>query len=92
MGFSYVSQRFRCFQSEPRQATPTSDLLINIFAEHYTLDQIKESARQKVLDIFNIDKMIQQTLSAYKETLMNRRLFKKMKLSEQAKPNFQTNV
>ncbi|MCB0413355.1 MAG: glycosyltransferase family 4 protein [Bdellovibrionales bacterium] len=80
------------FLIRPADRKALSDLLINIFAEHYTLDQIKESARQKVLDIFNIDKMIQQTLSAYKETLMNRRLFKKMKLSEQAKPNFQTNV
>lgn len=52
-----------------------SDLIIDIFSEQATNFMIGEKAREKVLSLFDVHKLIEQTETAYIKTILSTKLY-----------------
>ncbi|MCB0342550.1 MAG: glycosyltransferase family 4 protein [Pseudobdellovibrionaceae bacterium] len=57
------------FLIRPADTTALTHLLLQIFTEQLPVEKIGEHARNKVLDLFDSNKMVDQTLEAYRNTL-----------------------
>lgn len=65
------------FLLRPADVDSMSNLLVEIFSGTMPADEIGERARQKVLDLFDTQKMVQSVLAAYRKILLNTGLYKK---------------
>lgn len=65
------------FLLRPADVDSMSNLLVEIFSGTMPADEIGERARQKVLDLFDTQKMVQTVLAAYRKILLNTGLYKK---------------
>lgn len=67
---SYVIEDARDgFLIRPADRDSLSQLLIEIFSGHIETLEIGEKARAKVLDLFDLNRMVESTVSAYKKIL-----------------------
>jgi 1,2-diacylglycerol 3-alpha-glucosyltransferase len=65
------------FLIRPADTNSLSELLIDIFSFSANYENVGERARHKVLSLFDLKKLTQQTLDAYFQTLSMTRRFKK---------------
>ncbi len=65
------------FLIRPADINSLSELLIDIFSFTASYAAVGERARQKVLSLFDLKKLTQQTLEAYNQTLLMTRRYKK---------------
>lgn len=65
------------FLLRPADTGALSQLIIKIASEEISTAEIGERARSKVMNLFDMDKMLSLTLEAYYKTLLNTRLYKK---------------
>lgn len=69
------------FLLRPADTTALSQLLIQICSGELSTELIGDNARSKVMNLFDMDKMLTLTLEAYLKTLMNSRLYKNTPIS-----------
>lgn len=75
------------FLIRPADINSLSELLIDIFSFSANYENVGERARQKVLSLFDLQKLTQQTLNAYFETLsMTRRYAKTVQDQKDMRP------
>lgn len=65
------------FLVRPADINGIATLLIQIFTDQLPVAHIGESARQKVMSLFDTQKMVQETLDAYYETLSRTGIYQK---------------
>nr|BFD61921.1 hypothetical protein BdHM001_06020 [Bdellovibrio sp. HM001] len=65
------------FLLRPADVDSMSNLLVEIFSGTMPAEEIGERARQKVVDLFDTQKMVQSVLDAYRKILLNTGLYKK---------------
>jgi len=65
------------FLIRPADIEALSYLLLSIFHETSTTSEIGEKARLKVMNLFDTEKMVTQTLDAYYQTLLNTGWYRK---------------
>lgn len=65
------------FLLRPADVDSMANVLVEIFSGTLSADEIGEKARQKVVDLFDTQKMVQATLDAYRKILVNTGLYKK---------------
>lgn len=65
------------FLIRPADSDSLANLLLEIFAGHLPAQEIGERAGKKVLDYFDLNKMVQSTIDAYRNILINRGLYSK---------------
>ncbi len=70
------------FLIRPADTNSLCELLIDIFSFSANYENVGERARQKVLSLFDLQKLTQQTLDAYFETLSMTRRFAKPPLAQ----------
>ena len=58
------------FLARPADVLTISTLLIQIFEEHLPIGDIGQNAHKKVIELFDTDKMVDNTISAYYKTLV----------------------
>ena len=58
------------FLISPTDMSSLSNLLMDIFTEHISILQIGEQARKKAMNLFDTKKMVEQTVTAYRKTLL----------------------
>ncbi|MEK6773780.1 MAG: glycosyltransferase family 4 protein [Bdellovibrionota bacterium] len=64
------------FLLRPADIDSLSNLLIEIFSGALPVDQIGEKARQKVIELFDTQKMVRALLDAYRKIILNRGNFR----------------
>lgn len=67
------------FLVRPADSTSLSQLFIGIFDERISTQEIGESARNKVMNLFDTKKMVNLTVDSYFHALVNTRLYRKDK-------------
>jgi len=65
------------FLLRPADVESMSNLLVEIFSGTMPAEEIGERARQKVVDLFDTQKMVQATLEAYRKILLSTGMYKK---------------
>ena len=65
------------FLIRPADASTLSQLFIGIFDEKISTQEIGEAARNKVMNLFDTQKMVSMTIDAYYHALMNTRLYRR---------------
>lgn len=70
------------FLVRPADIQAISSLFIKICAEKLPSEQIGENARNKVMNLFDTDKMVAETIDAYYATLVKSRQYKKPRLEK----------
>ncbi len=68
------------FLLRPADTTALSELLVAVCAEELPIQEIGERARNKVMNLFDMNKMLGQTLEAYQKTLINTGRYKKQSI------------
>ena len=77
------------FLLRPADRGSLSILLIKLFADQIPSESIGENARQKVVNLFDIEKMLNQTLYAYYQTLLNTGIYKSKPIPKLAQNYFE---
>jgi len=67
------------FLIRPADVHSLSTLLVQIFSDLLPTREIGESARNKVMNLFDMEKMVAQTVKAYTQTLLSTRWYVKPK-------------
>lgn len=71
-----VEDGFDGFLIRPADKQSLSKLIIQIFTGHINSDDVGENARKKVINLFDLDKMVTQSLDAYQRILSHSGLYK----------------
>ena len=61
------------FLIRPADVGSLSELLMRVFNGHIATDQMGRQARQKVMSLFDTEKMVEQTIAAYRKALSHTR-------------------
>lgn len=64
------------FLIRPADQQSLSKLIIQVFTGHINSEDIGENARKKVINLFDLEKMLKQTLDAYQRILSHSGLYK----------------
>lgn len=73
------------FLIRPADVHSLSTLLIQIFSDLLPAREIGESARNKIMNLFDMEKMVKETVEAYTRTLLSTRWYAKPK-SKKSRP------
>ena len=65
------------FLLRPADTQALSQLLIRLCTDELPSDEIGENARLQMLNMFDIDKMVEQTLQAYEKTMIHSKFYAK---------------
>lgn len=74
-----VEDGFDGFLIRPADIQSLSTLLIEIFAGNLPASEIGQRARKKVIDLFDTEKLVKETIAAYYKILINTNRYKKPK-------------
>ncbi|MCB0385004.1 MAG: glycosyltransferase, partial [Bdellovibrionales bacterium] len=69
------------FLIRPADVHSLSTLLIQVFSDQLPAREIGESARNKILNLFDMEKMVKETIEAYTRTLLSTGLYERPKTS-----------
>lgn len=64
------------FLIRPADKQSLSKLIIQVFTGHISSDDVGDNARKKVVNLFDLEKMLKQTLDAYQRILSHSGLYK----------------
>ena len=67
------------FLVRPADVHSLSTLLIQVFSDQLPAREIGESARNKILNLFDMEKMVKETIEAYRRTLFSTGLYERPK-------------
>ncbi len=70
------------FLIRPADASTLSQLFIGIFDEKISTQEMGEAARNKVMNLFDTQKMVSMTIDAYYHALMSTRLYRRKSLQK----------
>lgn len=65
------------FLIRPADQKTLASILLGIFNQEIPTQSIGEQARQKIVNLFDMEKMVQQTVNAYSRTLLTSGLFRR---------------
>ncbi|MCC7403417.1 MAG: glycosyltransferase family 4 protein [Bdellovibrionales bacterium] len=74
------------FLVRPADVHGLSNLLVQIFSDQLPAREIGENARNKILNLFDMEKMVRQTVEAYNKTLLSTGWYDKPKLKSAPTP------
>lgn len=72
-----IDDAYDGFLIRPADTLSLSELVIDIFAQGSSYEPIGARAREKILDLFDLKKLIQQTLNSYQQILASTRWYTK---------------
>ncbi|MCB0407213.1 MAG: glycosyltransferase family 4 protein [Bdellovibrionales bacterium] len=70
------------FLIRPADSTTLSQLFVGVFDGKISVTEIGEAARNKVMNLFDTQKMVRMTLDAYYQALINTRHYKRKSLAK----------